>query len=260
MLRLISFALIISPLFALGEVKGQPDTIVLENTEIRGVVTSAGIVSLINPRDIYRADIISHGSSWGRTKIVYREGSDDWRETDATADRIVMAEKGTVKIVNSDTGNPLVVEKVFTLNETGIDLDINIRSVAKQGIRIGDLALALPWRMAEGESPEYIFEQCFTKHHFISGDGSFIYFTKPSGMPPFIMVLPRKGTKLEYFDSDSIGYKAYILSERSSALVKSGTWRQPNTGCDLAPGGESGSSVSYGFRFRWAHSWDEMRE
>jgi hypothetical protein len=252
--------MLLGTLVATSAASGQSDTLILENSGIRGVVTSSGIISLINPADPYKADVIGPRASWGRVKLVYNASDTTWVEMKNASGTIEKSDMGMVKIVNGTEGSPIILEQIYRLGEKGIDMDINVRSAASEQIRIGDLAIHFPWRRAAGENPEYIFEQCFTKHHFISGEGSFIYFTKPSGEPPFMMVLPRKGTKLEYFDSDRAGYKAYIHSERAASLVTSGTWRQQNTGLDLAPQGEPGSDVSYGLRFRWADSWDDMRQ
>ncbi len=52
-------------------------------------------------------------------------------------------------------------------------------------VKIGDLAVNFPWRAPGGGNPNEIFEQNFTKHHYISGDGSFLYFTKPNVMVHF---------------------------------------------------------------------------
>ena len=38
-----------------------------------------------------------------------------------------------------------------------------------------------------------------------------------------------------------------------------GTWRQEHTFLKLGPAGSLNCKASYGFRFRWANSYDEMR-
>jgi hypothetical protein len=127
-------------------------------------------------------------------------------------------------------------------------------------VRIGDMALGLPWQRPSGQNPEQIFERGFTKHHFISGAGSFVFFAKPSGDPPFIVVTPKKGTSLEYFDSQQGEYKVFMHSEVAGNLVPGGEWRMPHTGIDLGPAGGNDATVTYGFRFRWADSWDGVRQ
>jgi hypothetical protein len=73
------------------------------------------------------------------------------------------------------------------------------------------------------------------------------------------MVLPKKGTKLEYFDEGMGGYRAYIHSFVAGNAVKSGTWRQEFTRLLLDPAAGK-QSVTYGFKLIWADSFDNMRQ
>ncbi len=231
---------------------------VLENTNIRAAFSDRGVISLTDPQDKYKADIINSRSPWGRVKLVYRSGEGKWIEL---PDSVKQLKSGTstAEYISVDKNAPLTMDQRFTLNGEVLDYDITVKNTGTAPVEIGDLALFLPWRTASGENPEYIFENCFTKHHYISGNGSFIFFTKPSGEPPFIMVLPKKGTQLEYFDGGRGGYKAYIHSSAAAASVASGTWRLENTSLMLDPG-KGKSEVTYGFKIKWADSWDDMRQ
>src|SRR5512133_1323543 len=231
---------------------------VLENTNIRAAFSDRGVISLTDPQDKYKADIINSRSPWGRVKLVYRSGKGEWGEL---PDSVKQLKSGTssAEFISVDKNAPVTMDQRFTLNGEELDGDITVKTTGTTPVDIGDLAIFLHWRTASGENPEYIFENCFTKHHYISGNGSFIFFTKPSGEPPFIMVLPKKGTKLEYFDGGRGGYKAYIHSAVAANSVASGTWRQENTSLTLDPG-KGKSSVNYGFKVMWADSWDAMRQ
>ncbi|MFO7575466.1 MAG: DUF5695 domain-containing protein [Bacteroidales bacterium] len=230
-------------------------TWLLENSTIRGEVSQYGISSLTSPADKYSADIIGT-RAWGRTRLFWKYAGEEW--IDATLNEMTGIHSSPQKVVlaSPDDGRTLKLEQTYSLHDTGIDLDITLSNKSDRKVRVGDLAVGLPWRRPSGENPEYIFENCFTKHHFISGDGSFVFFTKPSGDPPFIMVLPREGTSLEYFDSQQGEYKVYIHSEVAGNSVPGGDWRMPHSGLDIDPAG----SVTYGFRLRWADSWDDMRQ
>lgn len=232
---------------------------VLENTNIRAAFSDRGILSLTDPQDKYKADIITDRSPWGRVKLVYRSGNSDWKELPDSVKHFKNGTLSSAELISVDNGAPVVLNQRFILNGKALDYDITVTTTGTEPVEIGDLALSLPWRTASGENPEYIFENCFTKHHFIAGNGSFIFFTKPSGEPPFIMVLPKKGTKLEYFDSGRGEYKAYIHSYVAANSVESGTWRQENTSLTLDPG-RGRSEIEYGFKIMWADSWDDIRE
>lgn len=227
----------------------------LANSSIKAEVSPGGISSLISPSDKYLADVVGN-RAWGRTRLVWKYPGEEW--TDATPGELRGAEATPQRVVLATTGedSPVKLEQVYTLVDKGLDLDLIVSNRSDKRIRVGDLGIGLPWRRPSGENPEYIFENCFTKHHFISGDGSFVFFTKPSGDPPFIMVLPKEGTSLEYFDNLQGEYKVFMHSEVSGNLVPGGDWRMPHTGLDISPSG----SVKYGFRFRWADSWDDMRQ
>src|SRR5262249_7348768 len=111
------------------------------------------------------------------------------------------------------------------------------------------------------ENPEAIFEKSFTKHQFISGHGSFLYFVRPSGEPPYLVITTLPGTKLEYYTSAGRGsYRAFIHSAYTGNQETRGTWRQEHTLLNLERAGAKNSSVSYGFRLSWAKSYDEIRE
>lgn len=230
-------------------------TWLLENQAIKGEITVNGISSLTSPSDKYSADVVGT-RAWGRTRLLWKYDGEEW--VDATANEMtgVQATKQRVVLTSPDDGRPVKLEQVYSLHDTGIDLDITLRNSSDKKVRIGDLAVGIPWRRPSGGDPEQIFERGFTKHHFISGNGSFVFFTRPSGEAPFAMVLPKEGTSLEYFDNQQGEYKVFMHSEVSGNTVPGGDWRMPHSGLDIDPSG----SVSYGFRIRWADSWDDMRQ
>ncbi|NLE34085.1 MAG: hypothetical protein GX622_03200 [Bacteroidales bacterium] len=244
---------------AFPAVYGQEKGKVLQSEKMRALVTADGLVSVTDPSDRHGADIISNRAPWGRIKIVYRSGDGPWieRPYDRPGELII---EGNRAVLESDhTGDPVTLRQSFSLD--GNVLHYEIEAGVRQGVEveIGDLALYLPWSIARSENPDTIFERSFTKHHFISGNGSFLYFTRPSGEPPFLMILAAEGTGLEYFDGGRGGYKVYMHSAVAGNSVPSGTWRQPHTSVTL--GGDSGrESLKYRFRIAWADSWDMMRQ
>ena len=68
---------------------------------------------------------------------------------------------------------------------------------------------------------------------------------------------------LEYYDQEEErAFTAYIHSEgRGEELTaKGGKWRLPHTRVSLAPKGQSGDSATYGFKFRWAKDYENVRD
>src|SRR6185503_15267975 len=126
-----------------------------------------------------------------------------------------------------------------------------------RSVRVGDVSINVPVAGPAGENPEQIFERGFLRHKFVSGSGSFVFYVRASGAPPFLLVTVLPGTKLEYFGAGGGrgGEALYVHSARSGTSETRGTWRQAHTALDLAPG----KRVSYGFRMQWANSYDELR-
>ena len=234
------------------------DEFLLKNSEIICQVSEQGLTMLVDPDDPLGANVVGR-RPWGIKKLVYSESAGE--RINFFSDSIVtLTGDGKQVEIVSGSGKPLKMSQVYKLYEDGAELDIKIESTSSSRVTIGDLALSLPWRRPTGEEPDYIFEQCFTKHHYISGDGSFIFFTKPSGEAPYMVILPKERTSLEYFDNSREGYNAYICSEFSGNQVEDGTWRQEHTSITLDPEQGQGAVIEFGFKFRWAESWDDLRQ
>jgi hypothetical protein len=232
----------------------------LEDPWIKAVFTARGLISLSSPRDQYGATVIPSGRVWGRPSVRYRIGPGDWLSlyTEETGlDKI-----GQKQVVFTDyiQGMPLKMTQSFKLAGRGVDWDIEIETMMSFPVTIGDLAIPLPWQRPRGSEPSFIYEQCFTKHHYIAGNGSFLYLTRPSGEPPFLMVMTKAGTKLEYFDAIQNTYAVFIHSGLTGNSQEEGNWRQEHTFKELGPQGTPESKLKYGFHIEWADSWDEMRD
>ncbi|HEY9228082.1 MAG TPA: DUF5695 domain-containing protein, partial [Gemmatimonadaceae bacterium] len=157
----------------------------------------------------------------------------------------------------SGANAPLRVTETYKTDGRVLDWTIDLEATGQQSVRVGDVGIALPVAGPTGENPQQIFERGFLRHKFISGDGSFFFYTRASGAPPFLLVTVLPGTKLEYFGAAAGrgGEVVYVHSAKSGASETRGTWRQSHTALDLAPG----KRASYGFRMQWAKSYDELR-
>jgi hypothetical protein len=171
-------------------------------------------------------------------------------------------ENGTVTYSNRDSGAPIRVVETFKTDGKVLDWTIDMESAGNSSVQIGDLGITVPAVGPSGENPIQIFERGFLRHQFIEGNGSFFYFVRASGAPPFLLVTVRPGTKLEYFGGGGgrSTTQVYIHSAATGGSETRGTWRQKHTALDLAPAGRPGSRATYGFRLQWAASYEEMRE
>jgi Family of unknown function (DUF5695) len=151
----------------------------------------------------------------------------------------------------------------FRLNGNALEWIIKLHNRSDNPVEIGDLGIPLPF------NTQYVWDRTTTytkrliRHSFIGGSGSYIFWMRSNAAGPYLVMVPEKGTQLEYFDQHrGETFRAYIHSSASRAelTAKGGKWRLPPTHVILAPKGQPGDSARYGFRFRWAKDYDAVRE
>lgn len=191
----------------------------------------------------------------------YQVGQGQWQDLNIRQSRMeASTEDGLIQYTFSDPTSPLRLVQSFRTNGVGLDWDIELETIADKSVTIGDLAIDIPAIGPRGQNPQQIFEKGFIPHQFISGDGSFIYYVRASGAPPFLMVTVKAGTHLEYFDGGRGGDGVYVHSGLSGGNETRGTWRQEHTFLTLGPAGANNSKAHYGFRFQFAQSYERLRE
>jgi hypothetical protein len=221
----------------------------------------SGVTGLAHARDPYGAQILAAGqrlAPW----IKYRVPDGDWFDAFRGETRLTaLPEAGTLSYVDDVNGTVLNTTQTFSTNGKTLDWTIEVSTRMPLPVTLGDFGAVIPWRAPGGENPEAIFEKSWTKHHFIAGDGSFIYFVRPNGEPPYLVVTVLPGTRLESYASEGRGvYRALVHSGMTAGAETRGTWRQPQTMKNLGPVGASDGRTKIGFRFQWAGSYDEIRE
>ncbi len=226
---------------------------IMETDHFRLDYSERGIAGIACPADPFGARVTSVERPLGLT-LRYQTGSGNWQDLDLAGSQITASQdKGQVTYSASE--GALSVTQTFQLNEKALDWDIELKSVGDRTVKIGDLAISIPVNGPRGENPERIFEHGFVAHQFVSGHGSFVYYVRANGTPPFLMVTTKPDTPLEYFTGGREG-QLYIHSGLSGEQEKRGTWRQPHSMLEIEPG----KSVRYGFRFQFARSYDELRD
>ncbi len=276
------------PFFAWGDRHGTEEWVeynFLHATQ----VSSVEVYWAIGSHDDYKWDL---PASW---KIQYRDG-DQWKDVRASnafgiaADgfnhvnfepvttehlRLVaqLPKEATSAIyewrVNTDQGKQ--VDPVTEIAPTGafrmegksLIWTIEVRNQTSEPIDIGDLGLVLPFNTDYVSDKTETYTKRVIRHSFIGGDGSYIFLMRCNGIGPYLVVVPEKGTHLEYFDQeDDRNYTAYVHSAgRAEELsAKGGTWRLPNTKAMLAPKGRPGDSLKYSFKFRWGSDYAAVRD
>ena len=243
--------------------------VVIEKGDFRFACDARGVSLLANPRDPFKATLMPRaGQRSGPPPVLglalsYRtDPQGAWSEIAARGpgvDGLARSRHGHVCRA-ADRGAPVEVVETYRTDGRVLDWTVEIASAADVPVEVGDLAISIPAAGPYGEDPAQIFERGFLRHQFVSGAASFLYFVRASGSPPYLLVTCLPGTKLEYFDgSGRAGGRLFVHSARSGPAETRGTWRQPHTSLELAPAGKPGGRAAYGFRFRWAESYDEIR-
>lgn len=256
-----------------------PSSGTIEKGDFRFSYDAHGISGLANPHDSFGATLMpaaapgarGQGSDQdkGRTPVLgvilrYRPaGSGDWMELTPRGSKWEASpEAGTVTYTNGGASTPLRVVETFKTDGRVLDWTIHLATTGALPVQVGDLGISVPSVGPTGENPIQIFERGFLRHQFVSGHGSFFYFVRASGAPPFLLVTVLPGTKLEYTAGGGGrgGTQVFVHSARTGGAETRGTWRQAHTALDLAPAGKPGSKAAYGFRMQWVGSYEELRE
>ena len=218
-------------------------------------VDERGVSQLRNPADPFAATITTPASRLGLT-VSYRAGTTAaWTDVNGRGPMTTSADGRSVVYSTAGARSPLAITETYRTDGRTLDWDIAL--AASQPVHVGDLGISLPVQGPTGENPAQIFERGFLKHQFVSGAGSFFFYVRASGAPPFLLVTAKPGTKLEYFTAGGrAGGTMFVHSEKTGGAETRGTWRQAHTALDLKPG----AKITYGFRLQWANSYDELRD
>src|SRR5690606_34591379 len=194
--------------------------------------------------------------------IQYRkEGTSDW--LDYRSEEMMQAasaQTGLQQYVPIDNTRDLITEAGFRLAGDELIYELSLTNQSDSPMEIGTLRFGIPYNRLSGENPKQIFEERVMKHHFISGDGSYLFFQRPTGKGPYLVMTPLTGTSLEYYDpgnpeSRNRDFTVYVHAQ-STVKEDSVHWRLPLSKGHLGPGG----TVSYGFRFNRAADYDGIRD
>ncbi len=193
--------------------------------------------------------------------LTYRTKGSEWRDLPARAAGWSADPEGGSVTYRSGGGDlPLLATETFRTDGRVLDWTIDLASTGPTPVTVGDVGIDVPAPGPAGPTPQVIFEQGFLRHQFVEGAGSFFFYTRASGAPPYLLVTTLPGTRLEYFTSGGRrGGPLFVHSAHVAAQAPMGTWRQENSSVTLGPGGSATDHVRYGFRFRWADSYDDMR-
>jgi len=249
----------------------------------------AGITSLKFVGDKYDTDYVASEGSLGHVRIRYKMGDTEWRQfstedpenryerlpdspSTSAIQQLSISFNRQAWIRNEYYADLEVTER-FRAEADALYWTIFVRNPTHKPIVLGDLFLPLPFNTSKRWDKEITYTQRVVQHQHISGHGSFMYWMRPNGEGPYLVMTPVSKcplfeptrsemnfapAKLEYADRGGV----YILSGRRSEedMERGGNWRQPQTTHTLTPTNSQRDGVTYAFKFRWARDYDGVRQ
>ncbi|MCL1908086.1 MAG: DUF5695 domain-containing protein [Holophagaceae bacterium] len=244
----------------------------MENAHWRVGYTNRGVNALESNKDAYRANLLN--GELGDVLLAYKVKDGVWMRINPEKREVKVDDANrTILYHDLGMGNAIEMTQLFRLEGDLLHWTIDIVNNSKFPVEIGDLGVAFPSRSG-GQNQAALFERSFTKHAFISGDSSFLYFTRNNGEAPYYLMTVKPGTKLEYFDISQAGgqpggqaagqggsrYRVYVYSGKTGSAETRGTWRQEHTRGELQPSGSRGDRMSFGFTLHAADSYSNLKE
>ncbi|WP_238322841.1 DUF5695 domain-containing protein, partial [Gorillibacterium massiliense] len=207
----------------------------------------------------------------GELMFKYRLGTGAWQTalTQSSSDGRTQSQSGTTATItyqNSTNANGVknfrLVEKYSLVNDYLL-WQIELTNTSTQTIEFGDVGLPLPFNEYwSGGNNEQIYETRVVTHSFVGNNNSYITIGRPSGVGPFLMMVPdaTTGAGFEYQDrwriEDHPGSKwagdqggwsegLNVFYIHSNVIKSTNAGYLPNTSLTLA----AGASKTYAFKF-----------
>jgi hypothetical protein len=160
----------------------------------------------------------------------------------------------------------LELRQSFSLVNDRLLWCLEVENYSHVPVEIGDLGISLDLRRGGGENVAAIYENAAVKHHFVSGHGSWIFWQRPNGVGPYLVMTPSSDTWLEYNErTDQVRNASawpwfYVHSAVNGAMETRGTWRQAHTLATLDARGGERSGLEHSFSFQWARDYRAVRD
>ncbi len=227
------------------------------------------ITSLKHQGDRFPTDYIRQGERFGDWVIRARAGDQpDWDRIETAALASENADldlrhqaDGTFSAaaIRSVGDGELALAWGVTLSGDDLLWRIELTNSGELPLEIGDLGFPVPSNSTNHPN----FSLRVLQHSHIAGDGSYVFWTRWTTEPPYLLMLPEAGTALEYYrrhpvsESGTSLYHAYVHSRGQKEVIadEGGRWRWEHTSATIEPG----QSLARGFRLSWADGYDDVR-
>lgn len=238
----------------------------LKNNSFTLDVSTFGVNSITCSYDTLQTNYVRKGKTFGDMLIRYRHGNqqDSLRANDSYD--ISFGQMGSAIVfsqaskLNDRPEGPLKLKQSFNLLADSLVWKFEVKNTGKDPIYIEDWTIPFFFNSRGGENPVEIFEQRVLKHSFIAGAGSFVFWQRPSGVGPFLLMTPTYNCEPQYFNQARFGkdqsvYQLFLFGEKSAGK-EAGKWNQTISSLTLKPG----ETFKAGFQFRWANNHRHLRD
>jgi len=255
---------------------------------------TGGVYTLANPADRYgtnfvlnptsRASFDVDDSRWFGDLVFGVRRADQTTPTTmvtglSDASRTVTQNGSTITVTyagNASATNGIrgfTVVETYALDSTGsvVTWSFTIKNTSTQALEFQDVGFPLLMNSYWSGDQTGIYESNVSRHSFVGQDGSYIYWQRPNGQGPFLVMVPTPGTRLEFknkarpgegpfgeVDPAWEGLVEYYIHSKAIAPARAGQAATylPATSLTLSPG----QSKTYGFTFRWAADYTGIRD
>jgi hypothetical protein len=252
--------ILLAACFVKKRIFAQQNLMTIENRAFKLNCKQYGIAGLWKVNDTFSTNYIYPGKLLG--EVIARYKKDDIIDSAFSGGgvtRFIKNGKEVNKWKSFNDKNDLQINQSFEVNKDAITWTISLLNNSGKDISVEDLAIPFFYNDAEIENSKQIFEERVIEHQFLSGSNSFLFWERPSGIGPYLVMVPLAGTSMEYFKREPYKgsepvYQAFIHSAYTGNK-QSGSWRQPFTSALIS----SKNKKTYSFKFRWAKDYNVIR-
>ena len=228
---------------------------------------SSGLKSIVNPSDVNAMDfILQDDNNYISYEKVFREIGQfnllyglDGKINTFDSKSISKFDKTNISIKN--VNDDIELKENFSLIDDYMRWDINVKNKTDRDLKLLDFQLPLCFNTAYARAWQETYLRRAIRHSFVAGNGSFIFLNKAGGDPPFLLIMPTKGTSVDFFDVETTHdagrfegiYSIYLHAYNKNQDKK---WRLPTPNKVI----KGGDSENYGFIFKWVKNHEQIRE
>jgi len=164
----------------------------LKNKDFRLHFSARGISSLQKTKDIYSTDYAQRKRPFTGVLIHYQPDNKklDSLSTSFSSRKISAQTANRIQYSTHPSAAPLKLTEDYTLTNTGLIWNIRLDNLSSDPVTIKDLEIPISYNNQGGENAKDIFEQHVIKHHSIAGNNSFLFWQRPTGLGPYLLMLP----------------------------------------------------------------------